>query len=125
MRSAAYRFRVAAAIPPAVGPFIDPPSDCDRVQTYDRPLDKCPNRQPKHDLRVSLTTCDNDLTDGRWSRKTIVASLFDALVAKGNYVRLITGPMATIRQPTVRAISLIRCTGCFRAAGWPSDCRIA
>ncbi len=50
------------------------------------------NKSPKHDLRVGLTTCDNDLTDGRGSWKTILTNLFNALVAKGNDARLVTGP---------------------------------
>ncbi len=159
----------AGDIPPTVGLFIDPPSDGDRVQTYDPPLDTYPTflvseiipsvitgkysvserpqrlddrglqRQrwtsasmssgrgrttstskfighsasvgaanvamygnvnwvdivttsPKHDLRVSLTTCDNDLTDERGSWKTILTNLFNALTAKGNDARLVVGP---------------------------------
>jgi enterochelin esterase-like enzyme len=157
----------AGAIPPTVGLFIDPPSDGDRVQTYDPPLDKYPtflvseiipsvisgkysvsidpeawvvigysasggqgwnvvwkrpdsfhkfighsasvgaanvamygnvnwvdivNTSPKHNLRVSLTTCDNDLTDSRGSWKTILTNLFNGLVAKGNDARLVIGP---------------------------------
>ncbi|HEX3696399.1 MAG TPA: alpha/beta hydrolase-fold protein [Polyangia bacterium] len=157
----------AGTIPPTVGLFIDPPSDGDRVQTYDPPLDKYPtflvseiipavitgkysvsndpnawviigysasggqgwnvvwkrpdnfhkfighsasvgaanvamygnvnwvdivNMSPKHNLRVSLTTCDNDLTDNRGSWKTILTNLFNALTAKGNDTRLVVGP---------------------------------
>ncbi|HEY2902220.1 MAG TPA: alpha/beta hydrolase-fold protein [Polyangia bacterium] len=157
----------AGDIPPTVGLFIDPPSDGDRVQTYDPPLDKYPtflvseiipaviagkysvssdpnawviigysasggqgwnvvwkrpdnfhkfighsasvgaanvamygnvnwvdiaNTSPKHDLRVILTTCDNDLTDTRGSWKTILTNLFNALTAKGNDTRLVVGP---------------------------------
>ena len=157
----------AGDIPPTVGLFIDPPSDGDRVQTYDPPLDTYPtflvseiipsvitgkysvssdpnawtivgysasggqgwnvvwkrpdnfhkfighsasvgaanvamygnvnwvdiaSTSPKHDLRVSLTTCDNDLTDQRGSWKTILSNLFNALTAKGNDTRLVVGP---------------------------------
>lgn len=157
----------AGDIPPTVGLFIDPPSDGDRVQTYDPPLDTYPTflvseiipsvitgkysvssdpnawtivgysasggqgfnvvwkrpdnfhkfighsasvgaanvamygnvnwvdivtTSPKHDLRVSLTTCDNDLTDERGSWKTILTNLFNALTAKGNDARLVVGP---------------------------------
>ena len=157
----------AGDVPPTVALFIDPPSDGDRVQTYDPPIDKYPtfliseiipaviagsysvsndpnawtivgysasggqgwnvvwkkpdnfhkfighsasvgaanvamygnvdwvkiaNDSPKHDLRVSLTTCDNDLTDARGSWKTILTNLFNALSAKGNDTRLLVGP---------------------------------
>jgi enterochelin esterase family protein len=157
----------ASDIPPTVGLFIDPPSDGDRVQTYDPPSDKYPtflvseiipsvitgkysvstdpgawvvvgysasggqgwnvvwkkpdtfhnfighsasvgaanvamygnvnwveivNDSPKHDLRVSLTTCDHDLTDFRGSWETILTNLFNGLTTKGNDTRLVVGP---------------------------------
>jgi enterochelin esterase family protein len=157
----------AGDMPPTVGLFIDPPSDGDRVQTYDPPLDKYPTllaseiipsviigkysvssdpnawvvvgysasggqgwnviwkkpdrfhkfighsasvgaanvamygnvnwvdivkMSPKHDLRVSLTTCDRDLTDTRGNWKTILTNLFTALTDKGNDARLVVGP---------------------------------
>ncbi len=157
----------AGDLPPTVALFIDPPSDGDRVQTYDPPLDTYPtflvseiipsvitgkysvsndpdawvvigysasggqgwnvvwkkpdsfhkfighsasvgaanvamygsvnwvdivNKSPKHNLRVSLTTCDNDLTDFRGSWKMILSNLFNGLTAKGNDARLVIGP---------------------------------
>jgi enterochelin esterase-like enzyme len=154
----------AGDIPPTVALFIDPPSDGDRVKTYDPPTDQYPTfliseiipavitgkysvstdpnawavigysasggqgwnvvwkrpdnfhkfighsasvgaaptygtnwvdvttNSPKHDLRVSLTTCQHDLMDARGSWLTIITNLYKALVAKGNDARLMVGP---------------------------------